>query len=192
MSLTHGDVGAVNDEPDKVSPPAPQGRFRGRWHLLQPWLGTAVRWGLAAVWLLAGASKIGDLAASGRAVAAYQVMPYEMAKVVGAVLPFVELTLGVLLLLGLATRLSAGFSTLLLLIFIAGIVSAWARGLAIDCGCFSQGGELAAGETPRYGSEILRDIGFLALAGFLLIWPLSRFSVDSWLAGEPGLEEIDD
>ncbi|HEX5594849.1 MAG TPA: MauE/DoxX family redox-associated membrane protein [Micromonosporaceae bacterium] len=164
----------------------------GRWRILRPWIGTAVRLGLAAVWLFAGASKIGDLAASGRAVAAYDVMPYEMAKLVGAALPFVELALGVLLLLGLATRLTAGFSTLLLLVFIAGIVSAWVRGLAIDCGCFSPGGELAAGESPSYGPEILRDIGFLALAGFLLVWPLSRFSIDSWLAGDPGLEEIDD
>ncbi|MGC5050462.1 MauE/DoxX family redox-associated membrane protein [Micromonospora sp. DT48] len=155
----------------------------------RPWLGLAVRLGLAAVWLWAGWSKVGDLAASGRAVNAYQILPYDVAMAVGAALPFVELALGVLLVLGLATRLVAGVSAALLLVFIAGIASAWSRGLAIDCGCFGVGGELPAGETPSYLPEILRDIGFLALAGFLLIWPRTAVSVDGALTGEPVEDE---
>ncbi|MFC0533365.1 MauE/DoxX family redox-associated membrane protein [Phytohabitans kaempferiae] len=152
-----------------------------RWHTARPWLGTLVRLGLAAVWLVAGGAKVGDLAASGRAVNAYDVMPYDLAKVIGAALPFVEVALGLLLLVGLATRLAAGVSAALLVVFIAGITQAWARGLQIDCGCFGNGGQLAAGQSPSYGPEILRDLGFLALAGFLLIWPLTRLSIDSWL-----------
>lgn len=163
-----------------------------RWPVVRPWIGLAVRFGLAAVWLLAGASKIGDLAASGRAVHAYQIFPYDVSVVVGAALPFLELALGVLVLLGLATRLTAGVSVALLLVFIAGIVSAWTRGLSIDCGCFGIGGELAAGETPSYLPEILRDLGFLALAGFLLIWPRTPFSVDGWLLGERAVEDEDE
>jgi uncharacterized membrane protein YphA (DoxX/SURF4 family) len=163
-----------------------------RWPTLRPWLGTAARLGLATVWLVAGATKVGDLAASGRAVNAYQVMPYDLATVIGAALPFVELALGVLLLLGLATRLAAGVSAALLVVFIAGIASAWTRGLAIDCGCFGSGGQLAEGQAPSYLPEILRDLGFLALAGFLLIWPRTPFSVDGWLTGEPALEDEDE
>ncbi|MEV1147528.1 MauE/DoxX family redox-associated membrane protein [Micromonospora sp. NPDC049799] len=163
-----------------------------RWPALRPWLGTAARLGLATVWLVAGATKVGDLAASGRAVNAYQVMPYDLATVIGAALPFVELALGVLLLLGLATRLAAGVSAALLVVFIAGIASAWTRGLAIDCGCFGSGGQLAEGQAPSYLPEILRDLGFLALAGFLLIWPRTPFSVDGWLTGEPAVEDEDE
>jgi hypothetical protein len=129
----------------------------GKWQTVRPWLGTLVRLGLAAVWLVAGGTKVGDLAASGRAVNAYDVMPYDVAKVVGAALPVV---------------------------FIAGIASAWARGLQIDCGCFGSGGQLAAGQSPTYGPEIARDLGFLVLAGFLLIYPLTRWSVDSWMERE--------
>ncbi|MDG4767481.1 MauE/DoxX family redox-associated membrane protein [Solwaraspora sp. WMMD406] len=154
---------------------------RSRWPAIQPWLGTAVRLGLATVWLVAGGSKIDDLAGSGRAVNAYQVFPYDLAMVIGAALPFVELTLGVLLLLGLATRLTAGVSAGLLVIFVAGITSAWARGLRIDCGCFGVGGELSAGQNPSYGPEIVRDLGFLVLAGFLLWFPRSAVSIDSYL-----------
>lgn len=164
----------------------------GRWQALRPWFGVAARLGLAAVWLIAGGTKVGDLAASGRAVNAYQVMPYDVATVIGAALPFVELALGLLLLAGLATRISAGVSAALLVVFIAGIASAWARGLAIDCGCFGSGGQLAAGQTPSYLPEILRDLGFLVLAGFLLIWPRTPFSVDGWLAGDDTVEDTDE
>jgi uncharacterized membrane protein YphA (DoxX/SURF4 family) len=151
------------------------------WPGLRPWLGTLVRLGLAAVWLFAGAAKVGDLAGSGRAVNAYQVMPFDVARIIGAALPFVEITLGLLLLVGFATRVVAAISSALLLVFIAGISSAWARGLSIDCGCFGSGGQLAAGQSPSYAPEIARDIGFLVLAAFLLIWPLTRLSVDRWL-----------
>ena len=163
-----------------------------RWHLTRPWVATVARLGLAAVWLVAGATKVGDLAAAGRAVNAYRILPYDVAVAVGAAQPFVELALGVLLLLGLATRLAAGLSTVLLLLFVAGISSAWARGLAIDCGCFSKGGDLAAGQSPSYAPEISRDVGFLVLAGFLLLWPRTKLSIDSWLAGDDAREGDDE
>ena len=44
-----------------------------------PWISTVARLGLAAVLLIAGATKIGDLAESGRAVNAYRLMPFEVA-----------------------------------------------------------------------------------------------------------------
>jgi uncharacterized membrane protein YphA (DoxX/SURF4 family) len=94
---------------------------------------------------------------------------------------------GLLLLAGLAIRVSAAFSALLLAVFIAGIARAWARGLQIDCGCFGTGGQLAAGESPTYGWEITRDIGFLILAGYLLVRPDSRFSADRRLSTGPAL-----
>ena len=165
---------------DVTTRTVPRARMAAAW----PWISTAARLGLAAVWIVAGALKVGDLAASARAVHAYRLMPYEAAKVVGAVQPFLEIALGLLLLIGLAVRLSAGISAVLLIVFVAGIVSAWSRGLAIDCGCFSEGGALGAGQSPQYASEIARDVGFLLLAGILLWKPRTRFSVDGLLMGD--------
>ncbi|BCY05961.1 MauE/DoxX family redox-associated membrane protein [Actinoplanes sp. L3-i22] len=149
-----------------------------------PWISTLARLGLAAVWLIAGATKVGDLAESARAVKAYQLMSYDVARVVGGVQPFLEIALGLLLLIGLSTRLTAGISAVLLVIFIAGISWAIYKGLRIDCGCFSSGGELGAGRDTQYGLDILRDLGFLALSGILLWRPRSRFSIDGALMGE--------
>jgi len=154
-------------------------------HTLRPWLGTLARVLVAAVWIAAAASKIGDLAASGRAVNAYELFPVAAGRVIGAALPFVELTLGALLLLGVATRLAAWLSAALLASFTAGIASVWARGLSIDCGCFGGGGALGAGQHPAYGWEIARDVTLFVAAVFVVIWPETRLSIDGNLREEP-------
>jgi len=159
-----------------------------RWRQVLPWAGTVARLVVAVVFLVAGGNKVGDLAASGRAVNAYDVMPVEAGRVVGSALPLVEIALGVLLLLGLATRLGGLVASGLFVVFITGIAQAWARGLSIDCGCFGGDGSLAAGQGPRYLWEILRDTGLLALSVLILVYPRTRLSLDSRLAGHEEIE----
>jgi uncharacterized membrane protein YphA (DoxX/SURF4 family) len=157
-----------------------------------PWLGTAARIVLGAVFVVAGALKVGDLAESGRAVNAYQILPFSIAKVLGYTLPFVEIAVGLLLIVGLATRLAAILAGLMLIAYIAAISSVWARGLSIDCGCFSRGGSLTAGARPSYGWDIARDVGLAALAAFLAFAPRTKFSVDDYLLGPMDERTFDD
>jgi protein-disulfide isomerase/uncharacterized membrane protein YphA (DoxX/SURF4 family) len=154
------------------------GGVAGRWPAIRSWIGLAARLGLAGTWFWAGVSKIGDPAASVRAVRAYRVLPEWLAKGVGYGLPFLEIALAVLLLVGLAGRLAAILSAALLVVFTAGMVAAWVRGLRIECGCFGGGGDLTAGARTHYPVEVLRDIGLLALAAFGLRWPRTPLSAD--------------
>jgi uncharacterized membrane protein YphA (DoxX/SURF4 family) len=147
------------------------------------------RIGLAAVWLTSGTIKAVHSNDTYLAVQAYQLFPSGVVSALAAALPFVELALGVLLLAGLATRLVAAVSGLVLLAFIAGVAQAWARGLAIDCGCFGGGGQVAAGQT-QYPLEILRDLGFMLLAVWLLIRPATWLSLDGALHGRPVLDAL--
>lgn len=147
------------------------------------WLATLARLVLAGVWIAAALTKITDLDASVRAVRAYRLLPEFGAQLVGAGLPAVELLLGVLLLVGAGVRAGAVVSAVLLLAFVVGIGSAWARGLRIDCGCFGSGGELAQGESPTYGLELLRDGGLLVLAVLLVWWPTGYLALDGLLGG---------
>jgi uncharacterized membrane protein YphA (DoxX/SURF4 family) len=148
------------------------------------WLATLARLLLGVVWLVAGLAKIGDLDASVRAVRAYRLLPEMLAQVVGAALPPAEVLLGLLLVVGLFVRASAVLSALLMSAFVAGIASAWARGLQIDCGCFGSGGELAAGAEPTYGWELARDGGLFLLALLLARWPAGYYALDGLLARE--------
>lgn len=147
----------------------------------QPWITTAARLMLAGILAWASLAKISSPAMSVVAVKAYRLMPDELAKLVGYGLPFLELALALLLLAGFATRFTATVTCVLFVIFIAGIMSVWARGLSIDCGCFGGGGDVAAGQT-HYLREVLRDVGFLVLAGWIAVFPGSRFAVDGALS----------
>ena len=144
-------------------------------------VGTWARLGLAVVWLVSGGLKALDPDQTYVAVRAYDVLPAAGVELVAALLPWVELALGVLLLLGVGTRLAAMASVALLLVFIAGVTQAWARGLSIDCGCFGGGGAVAPGETA-YVEELLRDTAFVALATWLAVRPRTFLALDSRLS----------
>jgi uncharacterized membrane protein YphA (DoxX/SURF4 family) len=142
-----------------------------------PWISTGARLVLGGVFLVAGALKVIDPQSSVAAVRAYELLPASMETIVGWGLPFAEIALGVLLLAGIATRAVAAATAILLLVFIFAVASAWARGLSIDCGCFGGGGQVAPGQAA-YGTELVRDVGLLLLASWLVWQPRSRFALD--------------
>lgn len=153
---------------------------RARW---RDHVGLVARVVLGVVLLVAGGLKIGNPLGSARAVQAYDVMPFEVAKYIGYALPWLEIVLGLLIVLGLFTRVCAVLGGLLMLAFVVGISQAWARGLTIDCGCFGGGGEVASHDT-KYGREVARDLGLALLGAWLVVRPRSTWSLDRVLFGD--------
>lgn len=147
---------------------------------MKEWLGLLARLVTGGVWIAAGAVKLPDPYASVQAVRAYEILPASVAQSVGHLLPVVEIVIGAALVLGLLTRGAAVASGLLFLVFIAGIVSVWARGLEIDCGCFGGGG-YDPDATSSYPWEIARDAALLALSGNLAWLRTSRLALDNLL-----------
>ena len=143
----------------------------------QPWLGLISRLVLGGVLFIAGYLKVGTPDKSQMAVRAYEVLPISLANLIGLLLPYVEIGIGLLLILGVYTRISAALGGAIMVIFIVAIAQAWARGLTIDCGCFGGGGQVAASET-KYLSEIIRDTGLVLLALYLIRYPNTKFSID--------------
>jgi uncharacterized membrane protein YphA (DoxX/SURF4 family) len=136
-------------------------------------VGTVARLGLAAVFLVSGVLKAIDPDATYVAVRAYDLLPKLGVALVAGVLPWLEIVIGLLLLAGIATRAVAVVSAVLLLGLMAGVAQARARGLSIDCGCFGGGGAVDPEQTT-YGLELLRDAGFLLMAGWLVVRPRTR------------------
>ena len=151
---------------------------------MQAWFGLAARLVVGGVWIVAGALKLPDPAASVRAVRAYDLLPESVVPTVGHLLPVLEVVVGVCLVLGLLTRVMAVVSTLLFVAFIVGIGSAWSRGLQIECGCFGGGG-YDANATGDYPWEIARDVGLLLASAFLVVRPPTRWSLDALLFRTP-------
>ena len=151
-------------------------------------LGLASRLIVGGVWVVAGALKLPDPAENVRAVRAYQLLPEAVVPAVGYALPILELLLGICLIIGLLTRVSAVLSGILLIAFIIGISAAWARGLEIECGCFGGGGGPAENADEKYPWEIARDVALLLLSAFLLWRPRAPWSVDGRLFPEPSTD----
>ena len=141
------------------------------------WFGLLARLTLGGVLFAAGWLKIFTPAKSQMAVRAYEVLPIVIANFLGLVLPWLEIGVGVLLILGIAVRLSAIIGGALMVLFIIAISQAGIRGLSIDCGCFGGGGTVEPGKT-KYLAEIARDTGLALLALYLIRYPVTRFALE--------------
>ena len=146
---------------------------------LWSWAGVVARLIVGSVWFAAGLLKIPDPAENVRAVRAYQLLPESMVPAVGHALPILEILIGASLVLGLLTRVNGVISSILLLAFIVGISTAWARGLSIECGCFGGGGGPAEGAKDKYPWELARDFGLLLLSVWLVWRPRTPWALDN-------------
>jgi uncharacterized membrane protein YphA (DoxX/SURF4 family) len=150
---------------------------RDKFTIAQPWLTLLARLILGGVLIAAGALKVGNLQKSAMAVRAYELLPVWMANLFGYALPWIEIGIGLLLVLGALVKINGLLGALIMLAFIIAIAQAWARGLSIDCGCFGDGGAVDPEDT-KYLSTIIRDIGLLGLGVFLYFYPKGRFALD--------------
>ncbi len=146
----------------------------------QSWLTFIFRLILGGVLLVAGALKVTDPYASATSVRAYQILPIDLANFLGFVLPFIEVAIGIFLIVGIWVRLAAIAGGALMIMFIIAIGQAWIRGISLDCGCFGKGGLLANDELPvwTYTIEIARDIALLIVAGYLFRFPQGKLGFD--------------
>lgn len=142
-----------------------------------PWIGLLFRLLLGGVLFFAGYLKAFNPSKAMMAVRAYEILPIPVANVFGVALPWIEMGVGLLLIIGMAVRYSAIFGGVLMLLFIGVIAQAWARGLSIDCGCFGGGGQVEPGQT-KYLSEILRDTGLFAISLYLFRYHTTRFALE--------------
>ena len=137
---------------------------------------------LGGVLLAAGGLKVFKPTESANAVAAYKLMPTELAHLIGYALPWLEVAIGLLLIIGFMVRPAAVLSGLIMIVFIGAIASAWARGMLIDCGCFGGGGEidpsLASEVRMNYFIEIMRDLGLALAALYLYFFPYGKLSIE--------------
>lgn len=123
------------------------------------------RYLLAGLFAWAGIQKALDSQLFLQDIESYEILPYRWAWLMSIWLPFLEITAAVAL---LTTRKWAQAGALviggLLIAFMGAIISAWARGLSLSCGCFG-----ASAEPANYPWLITRDCLLLGLAGFILV-----------------------
>ena len=138
-------------------------------------LHVACRLVLGGLFLYAGAIKAFDRQAMVLAIDAYDLLPESLIPALAVIVPWLEVVIGVLLLLGLFVRFSAAVGAIVTVGFLIGMAQAKARGLQIDCGCFTSGG---AGEGVTW-LDLARDVAILAAAVWLAIRPAGPAQLDT-------------
>lgn len=133
---------------------------------------------LGAVFVASAIPKLVDPPAFAHMIYNYRLLPGTLVNALALVMPWVELLVGVLLVLGAWRREAALVAALLLVVFLGAIGWNLLRGHAIDCGCFDV---RSAGKTPEQLLAdmkwvMLRDVGLLLLAGQVLLATSPRFS----------------
>lgn len=148
-----------------------------RLDVLAPWISTAARLVVGGVLLVAGALKVIDLPSSVAAVAAYELVPGWAERLIGWVLPFLELGLRAVA-RRRAVHADRGGDR--------GPAGRRVPSRGVRRGraqaqhrlrLLRRGGQVAPGQTA-YAWEIVRDLGLLALCGWLVWRPRSRFALD--------------
>lgn len=94
---------------------------------------------LGGIFVYAGVDKVGNPAAFADDIDNYRMLPYIFVSLMAIILPWIEIVAGLLLIFGKFIH-GASFTLIVLnIVFIIAIASALARGLDIECGCFSVG-----------------------------------------------------
>ncbi len=147
-----------------------------------PWLAVAVRVGLGCVFILSSWPKIADPPAFAQMVSNYKLLPESIVGPAAILLPWLEMIAGIALVSGIVRRGAALWAGVMLVVFIGAISINIARGVAVDCGCFSLAASQKSHEELMAAMKIdlLRDIGMLAMALFAFLTPVC------WRKPRPG------
>lgn len=118
--------------------------------------------GLILLW--AGLSKIGDIRALQRGLNGYGLIPRQFVPHASYLLFASELSLGVLLLSGIALRTSAGAAAGLFILFATGLIISMVRGDRIACHCFGSSDDVE----EVSAASLLRVMVMLLIASALI------------------------
>jgi len=119
----------------------------------------AARIAVGVLFAWAGLAKIGDPRAFAEQVHNFRLLPVALENLAAMTLPWIELVAAMALIFGVRARAGAVLATALLGVFTAAVLSALARGLDIDCGCFG------TADASRVGWEkVGQNLAMLGLA----------------------------
>jgi putative oxidoreductase len=127
-------------------------------------LAAALRWGLGAVLLYAGLAKLGAARVFAADIVRLQLVPFQWAEFLAAILPIAELLTGCWLIAGWRPRAAALATILLAASFVFAASQAMARGLDFNCHCFG-----VATDSPPTWVVLGRASLLLGLAAWLYL-----------------------
>lgn len=120
---------------------------------------------IGVLFIYASYDKILNPEAFAKAIKNYDMLPFSLIHISALILPYLELFTGLFLIFGKFKLGSPFLIGVMLIFFLVGLIQAYARGLDINCGCFSL-------DNPSASSDILMRIfeDILMLIAVILIF----------------------
>ena len=119
---------------------------------------------LGVLFIFAGADKLRDPLQFADSIAAFAILPTALVSLLAIGLPPFEIACGLLMLPPRTRRIAALALMLTAVVFFSALVSALARGLTLDCGCFGVG----APSRPRMWLE--SGLNIVLFGGALMVY----------------------
>jgi len=110
---------------------------------------------IALIFIFSGIEKIATPDKFAEAITNYKIFPLFTVNIIAIVIPWLELTAGILLLFGIWIKENAAILEVLLFLFTLLVAVALLRGLNINCGCF--------------GTRFAQKIGFIKIGENILL-----------------------
>jgi uncharacterized membrane protein YphA (DoxX/SURF4 family) len=127
---------------------------------------------LGGIFIFAGFAKIHTISALISEIDQYKILPPVLGSLYGHVLPYLEIITGILLVLGIVPRITAGIASLMLISFTASKITALAMRLNIQtCNCFGLARPLLSNQS------LALDILMMLLAAQIIVFRSELLSI---------------
>ena len=140
-------------------------------YLQNKWISLVFRLFLGAMFMYASLDKINYPETFSGDIRAYQIVPFGLENSVAIILPWLELLIGIGLVIGVMVDGSALISMGLLVVFIIAISSAILRGYNIECGCGLKEGEVVGTQ------KLLENTIFFLMGLFIVNRPSTLYEI---------------
>ncbi len=141
---------------------------------------------IGGIFIVAGLSKIADPIGFYSTLMGFRVLPDFLLHFMAVYLPWLELLLGLSVLLGLFHTTAALMLAGINIAFAAAIVSVILRGIDIDCGCFGLFTDILHIPDKADWTAVVRDMIFTGMSYFIFHAKVSAYSLEDYLRKRGG------
>jgi uncharacterized membrane protein YphA (DoxX/SURF4 family) len=142
-----------------------------------------IRLVVGIVFIITGSSKIIDPALFSREITNYDMLPNFSINLLSIILPWVELIVGILFVFGVRVKANLILLVGMLFMFNFAVAVAWARGLDINCGCYSS----VAQQTVGIG-KLSENFAMIVALAFMFFSPDDKLAIENYLLESKDVE----
>jgi len=136
---------------------------------------------IGAIFLISGLAKISDPARFILTLREFRLFPEVIVPLTAIWLPWLELLLGLCVMVGLLHRTSALLLACLNAGFLAAIISVITRGIVVDCGCFGMLADMLGLPDMADMKAVMRNTVFICLCLLISFSKRELFSLEGYI-----------